>query len=145
MMTLLLPILHYNRKPDGRADYSSSRQTENALLSLTTVPAITDDVEAGNTNFGRWTSPSIFLGKEMSGNFYVTRVNYLDDGSGQSGTRDNRIENPVGMFFDSTSTKTPFLILYRFAPNEMPTKSGFGMLDLPNREDVSVGVYWSRQ
>jgi hypothetical protein len=139
MMTLIIPIEYYNLGSGGRVDYYSGKRIENAVLTLTTIPARTYDVD--NPNFGRWTSPSIFLGKELSGNYYVTRIEYFDDPDYKPMTRDPRVKNPVGQFFDSRSTTSPFLILYNFAPNEIQTVSGFGMLG-ERREGVWGGVNW---
>lgn len=140
MMTLIIPIEYYNIGSGGRVDYYAGRHVENAVLTLTTIPAITYDVKAGNTNFGRWTSPSIFLGKELSGNFYVTRIRSWDKEGFVA--YDRRLRNPVGWFFDSTSKESPFLALYYFAPNEMQTVSGFGMLGMNRHDGVSSGVDW---
>ncbi len=140
-MTLIIPIEYYNIGSGGRVDYYAGKRIEDGVLTLKSIPAMTYDEYAGNTKFGQWMSPSIFLGKELSGNYYVTRIKYFDDDNYEPVVRDPRVRNPVGKFFDSRSSTSPFLILYNFAPNEIQTVSGFGMLG-ERRQGVWGGVDW---
>lgn len=139
MISLKIPI-EYHPTPGGRVDYYTNL-VENAVLTLKTVPKMTYDENKNEKIMGRWISTSVFLGKEVSGDYYVTRISYFDDPDYVPITRDPRVRNPVGKFFDSTSKTSPFLILYNFAPNEMETVSAFGMLG-ERRDGVWSGVNW---
>ena len=147
MINLLIPIKYYALGPEHRPEYFEGRQLEKAILTLTTIPPITYDVKAGKTNIGRWMSPSLYLGKRLFGVFYVTRIEPLDRPDYRPYVDDRRVKNPVGLFFDSDSVTpdaSPFLTLYGFAPIEMRTVSGFGMLGMNRTDGVDPDVDWSR-
>ncbi len=141
MLTLRIPIEYYGLGSNNRPDYYAGRRVENAILTLTTIPAITYNLKAGDTHLGIWMSPSIYLGKKLSGKYYVTRIRHWD--ADDYTPYDRRVVNPIGWFYDDDPSE-PFLTLYKFAPNEMPTVSGFGMLGINRRDGVSSGVEWSR-
>ena len=132
-----------------RGEHSTSNRTVSAKLLLNSVADYSEYVEQSGgtlkppakTPFGRWQSSSIYLGKEQSGKYYVTRLLLPDIESGT--IYDSRVKNPVGLFFDSTSDDEPFLILYDFYPADMSHRmaGGFGLLDRA-AVPTSNGVHW---
>ena len=97
---------------------------KSANLSLETLAPVTPD-GAKPKAFGRWTSPSPYLGKDYSGKYFVQNVRLADE---ERWMTDTVYEfNPYGFFFDSTSP-TPFLVLNLFEPMSMdkPARSGGG-------------------
>lgn len=117
MMTLILPIEYYRINHRG-VDYFGGRQYVDAILTLKSIPAMSENER--KPNFGRWLSTNRFLGKELEGDFYVTRIKSWDDQRFWP-VPDRNLKNPVGKFFDSSDN---FLTLYNFAPNEMQTTWG---------------------
>jgi hypothetical protein len=97
---------------------------ENATLNLETSAAITPD-NAKTKYFGNWSSPSVYLGKDFRGKYYVQNVKLSPE---ERWMTDTIYEfNPFGFFFDSTSTE-PFLVLNLFEPMSMdnPSRDGGG-------------------
>ncbi len=64
MIKLLIPIEYYGLyhpiegSPRKEVDYHGGTQVVDAILFLTTIPAITYNLKAGKTNLGRWFSTS---------------------------------------------------------------------------------------
>ena len=131
---LVIGLMHNN---PFRTDYHRS---EIAILTLKTVPERSEDGPNGRTYYGQWSCPSIYVGKELSGKYLIKRLDQFD--ASDYHPIDKRIQNPVGMFFDSRSTTSPFLILYEFSPGVVPTKRGFGMINY-SPDIIWPGVDWS--
>jgi hypothetical protein len=124
MVTLRIEFSFYAKKPDGYTDYTDKKSVSESLI-LDTLAPYTHFPKAGHhgfkppagTTFGRWTSRSQYLGKEVSGKYYVTRIESFDEG------RWKELGNPVGLFFDSISQDDPFLTLYYFDPTDTTPRS----------------------
>lgn len=136
MAKLMINFDYYLTKDDGYTDYGD-RQLASELLVLTALAAETyvrgganDITPPANATWGRWSSTSRFLGKESSGKYYLTRLNFPEPG------RWKELENPVALFFDSTSQTNPFLTLYRFLPDIRPIEGKSGKLE--NRAPVPM-------
>lgn len=87
-------------------------------------------------------SPSIYIGKELAGKYLLQRIRYFDDPEYHPTVNDPRVRNPVGWFFDSRSSTSPFMTLYEFLPGINPNTTGFGMLDFKPLI-IWSGVDWS--
>ncbi|HVN00589.1 MAG TPA: hypothetical protein VMT68_10275 [Caulobacteraceae bacterium] len=104
------------KSPDGFLRDYSNKTTVHAFLNLDTVVPVTQNPKAGMDGFkppsgahlGVWRSSSMYLGKESSGSYYITMLDFPEPG------RWKGINNPVGFFFDSTSDSRPFLTIYGF-------------------------------
>lgn len=113
------------------------------ILTLNNLAPFTDFSKAGvhgfkppaNTTFGRWTSPSNYLGKESGGRYYVTRINFPDPGKWVE------LVNPVGLFFDSTSDDQPFLTLYDFRPTDTSVRKERAKGKLVNRAPIPADTW----
>jgi hypothetical protein len=88
--------------------------------------------------FGRWTSHSKYLGRTLSGNYYLRDWHLENVGPGIS------FADPVGFFLDSVNTDAAFLTLGNFLPLKLA--SGYGDLlgldlegtDLPMVDELRV-------
>lgn len=141
MITLNIRIELMSTNRDWRAERREyGGNVENAVLTLKSVPEMSQSGPAGTKHYGVWSSPSIYIGKEVSGKYYIHRINRWDD-SGHVPI-DKRLKNPVGWFFDSTSSESPFLDLYEFFPGVHPKNNGFGMLTY-KPQIIWSGVDWS--
>ncbi len=142
MAILQIEFNFYPTKPNGRTDYFDKKSIQ-AILILNTLAPLTIFPKAGvfgfkppaNTNFGRWTSVSSYLGKEVSGKYYVTRINFPDPGKWAE------LVNPVGLFFDSTSDDSPFLTLYDFQPTNVSVRKDRAKGKLDNRRPIPINTW----
>ena len=139
MITLKLKIDLMHDNPS----YSEGHKSEIAVLTLKSVPELSKDGPNGQIHYGEWGSSSIYIGKELTGKYLIKRIEAWDKRPDHTIVRgdefhDSRLQNPVGWFFDSRSSTSPFLDLYQFYPlGNSSVKGAFGMLD------YSPGTIWS--
>jgi hypothetical protein len=113
------------------AKSDSPFQTREVPLTLQTSAPLTPD-KASAKSFGRWASPSPYLGADYSNNYYVQNNPFLP-------------ANPVGFFLDSQGKEDePFLVLQGFAPMSMKVgDKGDGRILRTTQTDVKwTDVSW---
>jgi hypothetical protein len=135
----------YPTNTDGRTDYFNKIPVRD-FLGLTTFVQPTYFPAAGkfgfkppaNAQIGVWNSVSKYIGKEISGKYYVTHIDFPEPG------RWVELENPVGLFFDSSSQDEPFLTLYGFVPlsTEPRRERAKGKLENKGPIEVDRWVDW---
>ena len=141
-----MPILQIEFKLNARQFDLNPIKPTKGMLNLDIHAPITEFAKAGhngfkppaNTIFGHWSSHSHYIGKEISGKYYVTRINFPNPGKYAD------IGNPVGLFFDSTSDSEPFLTLYHFDLTRMYSEKPRGILKTPKPFDTETWVDWYR-
>lgn len=115
------------------------------IITLQTLPDRTYDLD--KPVYGRWSSKSIYLGKYLSGPFIVAYLNFAWDTDREySGVRDQRIQNPVGQFFDTEDDAKRgrmFLSLYSFAIPDGNVTRGFGWVNSEREPSLWPGCDWN--
>jgi hypothetical protein len=108
------------------------------ILSVLTIPEPTSNANA--PRLGKWSSPSVYLGKKLTGVWWIRYVNFPEPGRWQE------LKNPTAEFFDTEADVSmsggSFLSLYEFSPAYMSVTSGSGFLDTMNPE-VGPSVKWA--
>jgi hypothetical protein len=139
-------------------DYESSGPEKDILLTLATVPPITYDPGKGKRDLGLWMCSSLLFGQNFFGTYDIVYKRGLDmsdpattrarERRNRDGwARDDRLVNPVGRFFDSTSgpDSDGFADFYGFSPTAGQGAPGFGMFSRWQEINIKMsGFSWSR-
>ena len=141
MATLKIEGSFYRLGEDGPIDYDAKVTLQETLV-LTALAPVTLNPNYGHSPkppadaaLGGWMSSSIYLGKELTGRFYVTIVNFPEPGQWKE------LVNPAGLFFDSTSEDDPFLTLYDFQPTSKSLRKSRARGKLINKRS-DLGNTW---
>ncbi len=141
MWTVQIEFKLYGKLSDPPEDLVKPIQgmlTLNSLAPFTYHDPKSTFKPPGNTTFGRWTSPSLYLGKELTGKYYVTNLTFSYP---EGYAHDRRVINPVGLFFDSTSDDEPFLTLYDFRPTDTSVRIERAVGVLDNRSPIRTHTW----
>ena len=106
------------------------------------IDTLAPQVSKGKLIFGRWSSHSKYLGRRLTGSYYLRDWNLETFGPGVS------FADPVGFFLDSVNSDDPFMTLGNFQPPQLA--EGYGKLlrvdlegtDLPMVDEYAEYVRW---